>query len=267
MPEGDSIHGVARRMDTRLTGHTLTRVGGSDPSVRHHAARLRGATVERVEAIGKHLIVEFEGGWALRVHLGMSGRWRFGPPTGVRGDGPARVALETSRWAARCYGPPTVEVDRTPIVWDHVDHLGPDLTADDPDIDEALDRAFDQDPTRTISEILLDQRIASGIGNVYRNEILFEAGVHPEAPMAEVDEEQLAWMYDRASKHLQANVGRHRTTTGGRKTGTETYVYNRSGRPCRRCGATIQEGRSTDQQRQTYWCPGCQPPAGSRTEH
>ena len=258
MPEGDSIHSVARRLDARLTGDTLTRLGGSDPSLRHHAARLRGAAVERVEAIGKHLIVEFEGGWALRVHLGMSGRWRFGPPTGVRGDGPARVALETKSWAARCYGPPTVQVDRTPRVWDAVDHLGPDLTADSPDIDEALDRAYGGDDTRTISEVLLDQRIASGIGNVYRNEVLFEAGVHPEAPLSNVEEEQLAWMYDCASKHLQVNVGRHRTTTGGRKTGTESYVYDRAGRPCRRCGETIAQGRSTDLERVTYWCPGCQ---------
>ena len=114
MPEGDSIHGIARQMRGRFEGRLLSRLGGSEPSVRRGASHLRGATIESVQAVGKHLIVEFDGGWALRVHLGMTGRWRFGLPTGVRGDGPAKVAMETVNCAARCYGPPTVDLDRMP---------------------------------------------------------------------------------------------------------------------------------------------------------
>ena len=259
MPEGDTVHGIASRLREAVGGDTLQRVGGSAPSVRSRAAQLRGATIDNIQAVGKHLIVEFDGGWALHVHLGMTGRWRIGPPTGVRRDGPAKVVLETGRWAARCYGAPTVVIDRTPRIWDTVEYLGPDLTAGSPDIESILERVTNAAADATVSDVLLDQSIASGIGNVYRNEVLFEAGVHPEHDTHALDSKQLAWIYRRASEHLRLNVGRSRTTTGGRRRGSETYVYGRAGRPCRRCGASIRQGRSTNHERTTYWCPSCQP--------
>lgn len=259
MPEGDSIHSIARRMREKFEGKPLQRLGGSEPSVRTRASSLRGTTIERVEAIGKHLVVEFEGGWALRVHLGMTGRWRFGPPTGVRGDGPARVALESSTWSARCYGAPTVEIDRTPRIHDAIAYLGPDLTEAEPELGEALHRARETSDTRSITDTLLDQSIVSGIGNVYRNEILFEAGVHPLIATSQIDDEQLVWMFDRVSRLLRVNVGRRRSTTGGRRPGTTHYVYERSGKPCRRCGDEIQFDRTGQHDRTTFWCPTCQP--------
>ena len=225
---------------------------------RSEEGHLRGATIESVQAVGKHLIVEFDGGWALRVHLGMTGRWRFGLPTGVRGDGPAKVAMETVNCAARCYGPPTVDLDRMPRIWDAIDYLGPDLTGDRPDIAEAIRRARIKDESRPTTDTLLDQSVASGIGNVYRNEVLFEAGVHPETPTGSVDNEQLAWMCDRVSRLLTVNVGRPRSTTGGRKTGTSYYVYQRTAKPCRRCGSVIGFSRTGSHERTTFWCPTCQ---------
>lgn len=96
MPEGDTVHGIAIRVRERIAGRTIRRVGGSAVAVRRHAHGLAGVRVKTVETVGKYLLIEFDGGWTLHVHLGMTGRWRFGPPTGRRGDGPCRVALETA---------------------------------------------------------------------------------------------------------------------------------------------------------------------------
>lgn len=256
MPEGDTVHGIADRIRERIGGKTLRRLGGSAPSARRHAHRLRGARVERVEAVGKHLLIDFDGGWTLRVHLGMTGRWRFGPPTGARGDRSARVVLETAGWALRCYDAPSVSVDRSPREWAAVAKLGPDLALATPDIDEAIGRARRLDGASSVSEVLLDQSVASGIGNVYRNEILFEFGIHPSTAIEQVDDRRLERILLRASRHLRLNAGRRRTTTGSRRPGMNLYVYERAGKPCRRCGAPIR--KTLSEGRNTFWCPSCQ---------
>ena len=257
MPEGDTVHGAANRLRERIGGMALLRLGGSAPCVRRHSQRLRGACVEKVEAVGKHLLVEFEGGWTLRVHLGMTGRWRFGPPTGPRGDRSARVVLETAEWAARCYDAPTVDLDRSPRVRAFVADLGPDLSLPSPDLDEALARARRREGETTVTEVLLDQSVASGMGNVYRNEVMFEMGIHPSTVIGEVDDNLLERLLDRAARHLRLNSGRRRTTTGARRAGMNHYVYERAGRPCRRCGARIRKARTVG--RASFWCPSCQP--------
>lgn len=261
MPEGDSVHGHARRIREKMGGRTITRVAGTEPSVRRNARMVRGATMDRVEAVGKHLMIDFEGGWTLRVHLGMTGRWRFGPPSGTRGDGPAKVVMETTGWSARCFGAPTVHLDRTPRVWAEIDHIGIDLLDRSPDYDEILRRVDTQPAARPVSDVLLDQTIAAGIGNVYRNEVLFEAGIHPERPIGTIGDEDLRWVFERSAAQMARNVdtGRARTTTGGRARGSESFVYGRDRRPCRRCGTEITVGTSTDLDRITYWCPRCQP--------
>ena len=257
MPEGDTVHGIADRIRERIGGRTLVRLGGSAPCVRGHAHRLRGARVRKVGAVGKHLLIDFEGGWTLRVHLGMTGRWRFGPPTGRRGDGAARVALETAGWAIRCYGAPTVELDRSPKVRASVASLGPDLSVPVPDLEEVLVRARRRDPQTTVTEALLDQSVISGIGNVYRNEVLFEMGINPATPIGEVDDALLDRTLRRCARHLRLNAGRRRTTTGARRAGMNLYVYERANRPCRRCGATIRRTRTAG--RASFWCASCQP--------
>lgn len=257
MPEGDTVHGVADLLRRRVEGETLRRVAGSAAAVRRHAHRLRGARVEHVEAVGKHLLMDFGGGWSVRVHLGMTGRWRFGAPTGPRHDGAARLVLVTRAWAARCHGAPTVTIGRSPAVRAALAWLGPDLSLAEPDIDEALRRARLRTGQVTVTEVLLDQTVVAGIGNVYRNEAMFELGIHPETPLAAVDDATLARVLDRAARHLRANRGRPRTTTGARGPGWRLYVYDRAGLPCRRCGHTIHRARTAG--RATFWCPGCQP--------
>ena len=256
MPEGDTVHGIAGGIRERIAGQTLGRVGGNSRAVRRHAHRLVGARVEVVEAVGKHLLIDFEGGWTLHVHLGMTGHWRFGPPTGRRGDGPSRVALETNTWAVRCYNAPSVDLDRTPKVWKAISALGPDLARSGPDIREAFRRARARKSRDTISEILLDQSVAAGIGNVHRNEVLFETGIHPATPVGSLNDEQLLTTFGRAARQLRLNSGRRRSTTGTRRPGMRLYVYGREHRPCRRCGAPIRRGRIAG--RTSFWCPSCQ---------
>ena len=260
MPEGDSVATHALHIRETMLGAPLTRVAGTEPSVRREARRLVGASVDQVASVGKHLLVDFSGGFTLHVHLGMTGHWRFGPVSGSRSDGPARVVLETELRSARCFRAPTVQVGRTPRVWDAVRHLGPDLLDDPPNVNEMVARARSADQTLAISEILLDQRVAAGIGNVYRNDVLFEGGIHPERPVGTLTDDQLHWLYQRSAAQLRRNVGSHaRTTTGARRAGAETFVYGRNRQPCRRCGTEIRIGSSTDLNRVTYWCPTCQP--------
>ena len=256
MPEGDTVHGIAAGIRERIAGQTLRRVGGTSTAARIHAYRLVGARVEAVEAVGKHLLIDFEGGWTLHVHLGMTGRWRFGPPTGRRGDGRCRVALETAGWSLRCYDAPSVELDRSPRIWRSISRLGPDLAVSDPDLGEAVSRARAGEPRNTISQIMLDQSVAAGIGNVYRNEVLFETGIHPATPVGSLDDDQLLATFGRAARQLRLNSGRRRSTTGARGHRMRLYVYEREDRPCRRCGTRIRRDRIAG--RTTFWCPSCQ---------
>ena len=126
-----------------------------------------------------------------------------------------------------------------------------------PDLEEVLVRARRRDPQTTVTEVLLDQSVVSGIGNVYRNEVLFEMGIHPATPIGEVDDALLDRMLRRCARHLRLNAGRRRTTTGVRRAGMNLYVYERAGRPCRRCGATIRRTRTAG--RASFWCASCQP--------
>lgn len=258
MPEGDTVHSIADGIRERINGQTLCRVAGTSRAVRRHAHRLAGSRVEAVEAVGKHLLIDFEGGWTLHVHLGMTGRWRFGSPTGRRGDGPCRVALETATWTVRCYDAPSVDLGRSPRIWRRISGLGPDLTSSGPDLDDAVRRARAREPGNTISQVLLDQSVAAGIGNVYRNEVLFEAGIHPATPVGSLDDERLLATFGRAARQLRINSGRRRSTTGSRRHGMRLYVYERENRPCRRCGARILRDRIAG--RATFWCPSCQEP-------
>lgn len=254
MPEGDSVAGHAQLLRPILEGETVVAVGGSSGSVRSHAARMAGASVDRVWTHGKNLVVDFDSGYSLRVHLGMNGRWRI-TPAGQREPAPAKVVLTTYAHHAACQGAPTVEVDRTAVVEDELSRLGPDLLGEF-DESDFVDRAR-RAPAGTIAELLLDQRVAAGIGNVYKSEILFLHGIHPHEPPENVSDEELRSMARKATALMRVNVGPgDRSTTGSRARGRRTWVYNRESRACHRCGVAIAGDRLGE--RVTYWCPGCQ---------
>ena len=256
MPEGDTIHRAAARMRPVLEGRILTRF----EAPRLVGDRPRpGERIEMVEARGKHLLVAFDGGLTLRTHMKMTGSWHL-YDSGARWQKPAhlaRVTLEVdSGWTAVCFQAPVVETyhraagEPAPLAT-----LGPDLTAPTPDLVAAVARAETLSaPDTEIAEVLLDQRVAAGIGNVYKSEVLFLHGIDPFTPVGALDPAELTQLYRTAHELLRANLGRARRATyrGG------LAVYRRAGQPCPRCGTPVRTRRQGAMARATYWCPACQ---------
>ncbi len=256
MPEGDSIAKAAARIRPILMGNDVVSVYGTAPQIRSNADRLAGRRVKDVRTFGKHLVVDFDKGFSLRVHLGMPGRWTVIPAERPV-PGSARVVLSTAAHHICCFAAPDVEVDRTPAIERRLERLGPDVLADGFEPGLFVERARTRNPA-SIAEVLLDQRVVAGIGNVYKSELLFLAGIHPGTRVSEVSDPELLEMAERASRLLAVNVrSGPRSTTGERARGREMWVYDRAGRPCRRCSSEIKMARLGD--RVTYWCPSCQP--------
>ena len=260
MPEGDTLHRSANRLRPALAGARLARfeaprlTGGVRPSV--------GTTIERVEAVGKHLLITVDDGVVLRTHLRMSGSWHL-YRVGERWRKPphlARAVVGTDEWVAVCFSAPVVEAFRQPPpgASHPLDHLGPVLCRPDVDLDAAVERfATVAEPGEQVKVALLDQRIASGIGNVYASEVCFACGVDPFTPIGALDVAQRRRLLATASSQLRANLGSGpRTTVPGRPGGLA--VYGRRGQPCRRCGTPVRMRLQGEQARSTYWCPSCQ---------
>lgn len=261
MPEGDTIHRAANRMRPALEGHRL---------VRFEAARLTGGRptigerIESVEARGKHLLIGFDGGLVLRTHMKMTGSWHL-YREGERWRKGAHLARAVvgadSGWVAVCFQAPVVETfHRDAREPDALAGLGPDLTVEEPDLDGVLARLPHLVDSRTeIADALLDQRIAAGIGNVYKSEVLFLHRIDPFTPVADIDPSRLRSVYETAHQLLRANLHTARRVTyrGG------TGVYGRRNQPCLRCGSIVRMRRQGPMARSTYWCPVCQAPGSA----
>jgi endonuclease VIII len=262
MPEGDTVHRIAAVLRRELEGRTLARLVVRDKG---DIPELAGRDVARIEAVGKHLLVHIDGGWTLRVHLGMHGRWvrRHVRET----TSPTLTAmLVTGDTAYVCERAYTAELMRTRTVRSHarLARLGPDLLAEPPDIDAAVQRA--QLPgyaDREIGDLLLDQRVAAGIGNVYKSEVLFECRIHPRTRVRELTREQIEGLFSKAAELMRLNLlTRRRTAVPLRRRPTPSsqrlWVYLRHGKPCLDCGERIERFLQGDMARSTYFCPGCQ---------
>src|SRR5689334_9793949 len=171
MPEGDSIHKLAARVEPLLVGRTLLRV--TTQGLERTA--LAGRTVTAVRSVGKHLLITTDDGTELRTHLGMYGTWRRYPPDSEPPMSPGRASLVlyTDHDVLVCIQARTVEIAarRAPLRGVAIAQLGPDVLGADFDPAAAAARARAQ-PMRPVGEILLDQGVAAGIGNVYRCEVL-----------------------------------------------------------------------------------------------
>ena len=194
MPEGDTLHRTAARLRPALAGQALTRFEaprllGDRPKA--------GVTITDVEAVGKHLLIHFADGLTLRTHLRMSGSWHL-YRTGERWRKPRhllRALVAVDGWEAVCFAAPVVQTYRPEhpggalgTDLDPVGHLGPDLCRPDADLDECVRRMAElPEPEAEIATVLLDQRVAAGVGNVYKSEVLFACGVNPFTPVAAID--------------------------------------------------------------------------------
>lgn len=268
VPEGDTLHKTAVRLRPALAGHRLTRFEaprllGTRPRV--------GELIEGVEARGKHLLVHFERGLTLRTHLRMTGSWHL-YREGERWQKAPHLARAVvgadSGWLAVCFQAPVVETyHRAGAEPASLSSLGPDLClaaslADDV-LDEVLRRAESlADATTTLGEALLDQRIAAGIGNVYKSEACFATGLDPGTPLRAVSLDDRRRVWTVAARQLQANLDHPERRTHEKG----LAVYGRRGQACHRCGTPIRMQRHGEQARSSYWCPVCQPPAEDR-EH
>ena len=253
MPEGDTLFNIALRLRPALLGRELT--GVSIPRVRGMERLKVGDVVSSVCSRGKYLEIGVERGLVLRTHLKMTGSWHLYAP-GERwrkGRHLARVVLETPEAIAVCFQAPVVEIGR--VGDGRLDHLGPDLCDAEVDIDGVVRRVQTlADPRSEIAEVLLDQRLAAGIGNVYKCETLFACGIDPFTPLAEIPPEDVRRLYETAARQLQANLGRDRRETleGG------LAVYGRDRQGCRVCRTGVRSTSHGDQARRTWWCPPCE---------
>jgi endonuclease-8 len=259
MPEGDTIFRAARSLHKVLAGHAVTRF---DTAYAHLDrvdvdTPIAGRTVEQCVAAGKHILMHFSGDLILRTHMRMNGSWhlyRHGERW-WRGPQAMRVRVDTADWVAVAFDVPVAEfvTSRQLETRDPVAQLGRIVAS----------------AARPIAMTLLDQRIVAGIGNIYKSEVLFLSGVHPETPSSTVPAATLERMMDIARGLLQDNVvdgtsPRIQTYRNLRQLNPASdhaeslWVYDRRGKPCRKCGAPIEYQKMGLDARATYWCPNCQ---------
>lgn len=275
MPEGDTIFRSARALDRALAGGTIKRF---ETAYAHLASvdddkKLVGRTVERVEARGKWLLMYFSGDLILLTHMRMNGSWHL-YRTGERwrrSRRDVRIVIETADWSAVGFAVPVAEFHNASSLHRKttIPVLGPDLLKQDFDLAEAIAR-IQQIADGQIGEVLLNQRVMAGIGNVYKSETCFICGVNPFREVRTLDRSQLDLLVFTARKFLALNVaedangeistyaGLRRTTHTSDRT-ARLWVYGRRGEPCRRCGAPIEMRKQGTGARTTFWCPVCQP--------
>ncbi len=257
MPEGDTVWLAAQRLDAALGRQVLLRSDFRVPSLAE--VDLSGRQVLEVVPRGKHLLTRVEGGVTLHTHFRMDGSWHLYRPGERRTGGPdwqVRAVLETAPWQAVGYRLPVVELLPTDREDDVVGHLGPDVLGPDWEAGEAVRRLL-ADPAREVGMALLDQRNLAGLGNLYRTEVLFLQGLTPWVRVQDVPD--LPALVERTRRLMTANRGRwEQSTTGSLRSGEHHWVFERAGRPCRRCGTTIRARGQGDDNRTTYWCPECQ---------
>jgi endonuclease-8 len=251
MPEGDALHRAARRLQPLVGERLEVETPHPRAAANRLAERLDGRRLLSVEAVGKNLLLRFEGGLVLHSHLRMNGRWTLAPRADAR-EGTGRSASRVRPWLvlrgerleARQWNGPVLELHARSVA-----RIGPDVLADQPDLDRAVANLRRMDGGRDVGEALLDQRLVAGIGNKWKAEALWQARLSPWRRLRETADDELRAALDAAATLMRRSLDglRHRNA-----------VYRRAGRPCPRCGERIRSRGQGDANRVAYWCPGCQ---------
>jgi endonuclease-8 len=275
VPEGDTIFRAAAALHRALAGRVVT---GFETGFAHLARvqddqPVTGRTIERCESAGKHLLIWFTGELLLRTHMRMSGSWHLYRPgeRWQRAPRDMRVRIDTPAWVAVAFSVPDAEFLRARDLPRSraLATLGPDLLSPAFDRGEAL-RRLEAAGAQPIAAALLDQRVVAGIGNVYKSEVLFLCGLHPDRPAGTLSHDERAAILDTAVPLMRRNVGPDagaeivtyrglRRTTRQARREENLWVYGRAGQPCRRCGTPIASAKRGLDARPTFWCPRCQP--------
>lgn len=268
MPEGHTLHGLARDLRTAFAGRTVA-VTSPQGRFADGAALLNGRKVLDASAWGKHLFLEFDGDAWLHVHLGLIGVFTFEPP-GSPPRGAVRVRLATRSHVADLRGPNLCAVITPEQVAGVHARLGPDPLRPGADPDQAWRRTSRS--ARTVAELLMDQAVLAGVGNVYRSELLYRHRVDPFRPGKEIRPRTWSAMWEDLVHlmPLAMAAGQILTMTDQvddavlelDTTGTVTrperryYVYKRTGEPCRVCNAKVRTQVVAG--RNLFWCGRCQ---------
>jgi endonuclease-8 len=253
--EGDTIHRAASRIRAALGRGVPEEILAPHP--RHRAdswpQQLRGRAVRSVDTHGKHLFLRFDGGLTLHSHLRMTGLWgvyRQGEAW-RRAPGRAWLVLRSGGWDVVQFDGPVLEVMSDSRLRSRLAALGPDVLGESFDMGRFLSRLRSTDPNRSIGDALLDQHIAAGIGNLWKAELCFAAGIDPWRPLITLQDEEAIGLMQLARELMRRSA---RDGAGTRP----RAVYRRAGLPCPRCQTVIRQRGQGDNNRSTFWCPGCQ---------
>ncbi|MDX1583522.1 MAG: DNA-formamidopyrimidine glycosylase family protein [Thermoanaerobaculia bacterium] len=272
MPEGDTIFRAARNIGRALSGRRITRFESIFPHLNrvHEDDPIEGRTVQSVSPRGKHLLIRFSGNLTLRTHMRMKGSWhiyRHEEPW-KRSRRNARIILETDELVVVGFSIPVAELFRSDHESKNRDlrRLGPDLLDPDFDITEASERLRARSSS-IAADVLLDQTVVSGIGNVYKSEVLFICGINPKRTVNSLDDSQVSSLIETARQLMRRNVDPQLPPTGRRTTrrldpSAKLWVYGRGSSPCRKCSSPVRRDLVGRDARVTYWCPACQPAVG-----
>jgi formamidopyrimidine-DNA glycosylase len=253
-----------RLADVRIDDFRLTRPEPPEAI----AAELAGERIADVRRRGKYLIFAFESGRHLLVHLRMSGGFELPGAGGVDSIPHRRATI--------------VLDDGSPVVYRDARRFGTWTLLDPGELEAYLDARIGGEPLERafttaafarglagrrapVKSALLDQRAVAGVGNIYADEALWRARIHPQRPAGELDPEEIAELRRAVRKALQLGLARqgatlrdYRDPEGGRgRMQHEFKVYGREGEPCARCGTPIEKTRAAG--RGTWYCPACQP--------
>ncbi|HEX3374981.1 MAG TPA: DNA-formamidopyrimidine glycosylase family protein [Edaphobacter sp.] len=286
MPEGDTIYRAARALQKSIGGKVVTgfETGLAKLARVNDDTPLVGRIVEKVESRGKWCLIFFSGDLILVTHMLMSGSWHLYRP-GERwrmGRARMRVVIRARDWEAVGFNIPVAEFHTARSLMQpgsrssQVPKLGPDILAEGFSVEDGVARlaAYGQEnPDAEIAVVLLNQRVLAGLGNVYKSEVLFAAGVNPFRAMRTITAREVQTIVDVARRYMKANVvdgkgdgivtySGNRRTTRAMDREERLWVYQRQGQECRRCGAAVMMRKQGVQARSTYWCPACQPWVG-----
>lgn len=284
MPEGDTIFRTARALGRALGGKTITGFRSTYPLLTrwNDDEPLAGQTVERVESRGKWLLIHFSGGGTLATHMLMNGSWHI-YRHGERWQQPRtnmRIVIENGEYIAVGFRVPVAEMHTAQSLARHrkIPQPAIDVLSAEFDAAAAVRRLLDCGEEE-VADVLLDQRVLAGVGNVFKSEICFETGIHPFRKVGALTQAQAEMLVEAARRLVAANVledstdrivtyrGRKRRTTHEDDPGESLWVYGRAGEPCRRCGEAIRRRLQGADARVTFWCARCQPmPDGSEVD-